>query len=511
MGEKLGSREDTPTIHEPGCPESPLPSGVSAGPSHCPTEDHCLTPTSPPQDHDSPFTRLQLDEVQHPKERWKDTTSMAHGPILPRTHNQGEPQDKKLEEPCSSSSGPITASEVVNEDGPTDDEQEASGETVRGEPKACLFVASLAATRTDAQLVDSVTAHFKEWGTLLNVKVLKDSMQRPYSFVQFENVEDAQRAMAEAQNTVVDGRHIRIEQARVNRTLFIVRFARTMNEQDLTEVLRQYGPLEDVSIFHDLGINRSRRYAFAKYAYRDDAIKAYVALRSESVWTVEWAPNLTPQSRVEKESVFIGQLNPDQITERDLRERFGEYGTIVHVDLIRRNKPGIEKPMAYAFIEFDDEHSARRAIEHENTATFQGYTIRVQHRESNEFRAQRQSVAQQAARGLSSGRSGSHGAVVPAVSMADFGGSFSPYKSQGYGRGMYYPGWNPYLPSSTTMSPGSFVPRYPQGMVYPQGGSANASSAQEASHSFFQGMNLYNSQGNIQVSERIMVVVRHGH
>jgi len=37
--------------------------------------------------------------------------------------------------------------------------------------------------------------------------------------------------MAEAQNTVIDGRHIRIEQARVNRTLFILRFGRNTTEQ----------------------------------------------------------------------------------------------------------------------------------------------------------------------------------------------------------------------------------------------------------------------------------------
>lgn len=34
--------------------------------------------------------------------------------------------------------------------------------------------------------MESVTEHFKRWGHLLNVKVLKDWMQRPYSFVQFE-------------------------------------------------------------------------------------------------------------------------------------------------------------------------------------------------------------------------------------------------------------------------------------------------------------------------------------
>ncbi|KAG0329004.1 hypothetical protein BG000_000254, partial [Podila horticola] len=101
----------------------------------------------------------------------------------------------------------------------------------RGEPQACLFVASLCSTRTEAELVDSVTKHFSKWGPLLNIKVLKDWAGRPYSFVQFVHVPHAQRAMAEAQNSVVDGRHIRIEQARVNRTLFILRIVRSTTEE----------------------------------------------------------------------------------------------------------------------------------------------------------------------------------------------------------------------------------------------------------------------------------------
>jgi len=44
----------------------------------------------------------------------------------------------------------------------------------------------------------------------------------------------------------------------------------------LIDALEHYGPVEDVSIFHDPRPTRNKRYAFAKFAYRDDAIKAYV-------------------------------------------------------------------------------------------------------------------------------------------------------------------------------------------------------------------------------------------
>ncbi|KAF9209592.1 hypothetical protein BGZ49_003079 [Haplosporangium sp. Z 27] len=208
-------------------------------------------------------------------------------------------------------------------------------------------------------------------------------------------------SMLEAQNTIIDGRHIRIEQARVNRTLFVLRFGRAMTEQDLISFLEQYGPVEDVSIFHDIGPFRNKRYAFAKFAYRDDAIRAYMSLRNNSKWTVEWAQNLSCQNQIEKESVFIGQLNPDLVTEVALRERFQVYGNIKHINLIKRDRPGVYKPSAFAFIEFDNENSAREAIESENDNTFLRTNIRVQYREASEYRMQRQNAAIQAARSLS--------------------------------------------------------------------------------------------------------------
>ncbi|KAG0262788.1 hypothetical protein BG011_009709 [Mortierella polycephala] len=343
-------------------------------------------------------------------------------------------------------------------------EEESHEDIARGEPQACLFVASLAATKTDVQLVESVTDHFKEWGPLLNVKVLKDWMQRPYSFVQFEHVEDAQRAMAEAQNTIIDGRHIRIEQARVNRTLLILRFNRATTEKDIADVLGRYGPLEDVSIFHDLGPPRNRRYAFAKFAYRDDAIKAFVSLRNDSRWAVEWAPNLSSRNQVEKESIFIGQLNPDVVTEAALRELFMGYGEIQYIHLIKRNKPGTNRPTAFAFIEFDNEQAAKDAIDHENNSMFLGTTIRVQYRETSEYRQQRQNAAIQAARGL----------TMPSSAGVSPVGASPPiltphYPDPSIGRPFYYTAYYPYPVSQGMPMVGSgAVPQPRSGSMYAQ-------------------------------------------
>ncbi|KAI1315037.1 hypothetical protein EDD11_001376 [Mortierella claussenii] len=375
-----------------------------------------------------------------------------------------------------------------NEDGDIQPEQR-----IRGMPQACLFVASLAASRTEADLVESVTAHFRRWGSLLNVKVLKDWMQRPYSFVQFEHIEDAQRALTEAQNTIIDGRHIRIEQARVNRTLFILRFGRTTTEQDLTEVLAQYGPVEDVSIFQDLGPSRNKRYAFAKFAYRDDAIRAYMSLRGNSKWTVEWAPNLSNQ--IDKESVFVGQLNPELVTEGVLHERFQDYGSIQNIHLVKRIKPGTNLPTAFAFIEFDDEQSARQAIDHEDNTSFLGNIIRVQHREASEYRLQRQNAAIQAARSLNA----HHPIGPPAVDMptpptriSDYRRGYTPYR--GLGRPMYYTTYYAYTPQGMPVAGPGFVPQ-PGAMYVPPGGASRGSTMSPYSApGLYQGNTPYGNQ-----------------
>ena len=55
----------------------------------------------------------------------------------------------------------------------------------------------------------------------MNVKVLKDWANRPFSFVQFTTSQEASYALQRAQKATLDGRMIRVERARVNRTLYI--------------------------------------------------------------------------------------------------------------------------------------------------------------------------------------------------------------------------------------------------------------------------------------------------
>jgi hypothetical protein len=98
----------------------------------------------------------------------------------------------------------------------------------RGYPPACLFVASLSNTRTIEELTESVTNLFRAYGQLLNVKVHIDAQQRPFAFVQFkvihtnQKVQDANDALFGLNKAFLNNRVIRIERAKVFRTISII-------------------------------------------------------------------------------------------------------------------------------------------------------------------------------------------------------------------------------------------------------------------------------------------------
>ncbi|KAI8592238.1 hypothetical protein BDZ88DRAFT_504812 [Geranomyces variabilis] len=284
------------------------------------------------------------------------------------------------------------------------DQRAAGGE--KGHPQACLFVASLSSARSDIDLHRAVTLHFQQWGTLMNVKVLKDWLNRPFAFVQFKEIRDAKRALVEAHNTVLHGRYIRVEQARVNRTLFVAKFTKTIGDvrdpsdikSHVMRILETYGSIEDLTVLQNYQTGRSKGCGFVKFCYREDAIKAFIGLRTSYKWVAEWAANLDRGNvDVDHMSIFVGQLNQTETTTELLEEKFGQYGQIVSLQLVNRYPEGPGTRPAFAFIKYDDEEAASEAVRNENSKLWLGRSIRVQYRETGDFRLQRPMFGQEVA------------------------------------------------------------------------------------------------------------------
>ncbi|RLV96348.1 Meiotic activator RIM4 [Spathaspora sp. JA1] len=275
---------------------------------------------------------------------------------------------------------------------------------IRGRPSACVFVASLCSNMTDDELCISVTNHFQKWGKLATVKVLRDTCNRPYAFVQYTKDEDSRLAIEEGHNSILDGRNIRCEAAKVNRTLFISSKS-FFSEELIRDRLSEFGEIEELvpsnskgGIFVSSIAPRGYKHWFCKFVYRDDAIRAFANLTEENLYRVDWAQNIDKANsknhisfrynsqsddndenldmklKFDKYSIFVGHLN-SETQESDLQERFERHGTISEMNLVK--KPN----NTFAFIKYQEESSAASAVERENHSMFCGKTMHVQYRE----------------------------------------------------------------------------------------------------------------------------------
>lgn len=252
-------------------------------------------------------------------------------------------------------------------------------------PSSCVFVASLRSTRSDDDLCRSVTTHFSQFGSLLSVKVLRDPSDRPYAFVQYSNDEDSKTAIDLGHNSTLDGRRLRCEAAKVNRTLFVAGF-KALTLKEIESEMQKYGEVELIVaatekgqlVTEQLTPRSSSENWFVKFSYRDDAIRAFASITDNPEYHVEWAQNIDDLDvnvpKIDKFSIFIGLLFPE-VTEKDIRERFGAYGEISEVQI------KVKPISTFAFITYKLELSAASAVATENHAMFMDKTIHVQYKE----------------------------------------------------------------------------------------------------------------------------------
>jgi RNA recognition motif-containing protein len=166
-------------------------------------------------------------------------------------------------------------------------------------------------------------------------------------------------------------------------------------------MVEEYGPVESVTIIKNHQTNQSKGCGFVKFIYREDAIEAFVGLKTrQRKWVVEWATSTNDPDLlgVDKLNIFIGGLNPHLIGKQVLEEKFMQYGEIESLTLINKfidqpfgetdENPSHQRS-AFAFIRYRDEAHSATAIEKENGTEWLDRRIRVQYCESQEMKNKR--------------------------------------------------------------------------------------------------------------------------
>lgn len=73
-------------------------------------------------------------------------------------------------------------------------------------------------------------------------------------------------------------------------------------------------------------------------------------------------------------NIYVGNLTYDA-TENDLRNLFGEHGTVTKINVITDKMSG--KSKGFAFVEMENDEDGQKAIDKLNNAELQGRNLKV--------------------------------------------------------------------------------------------------------------------------------------
>ena len=287
--------------------------------------------------------------------------------------------------------------------GPIPDAKNAQG---LFSPDANVFVANLPTSIPEDELERACHSVLDNFGRNY-VKIKWDKNEHPFALVQFETIEAAKEAIANAHGRILDGRQIRIEQSKVERGLVIYRpDGGFMTEDEAREVLSPFGA---VDFLCPTSVLRGRAghipdgiyVRFAFYLDCRDALKGFSCsasrYRVQSANGVEpsfrraqynssFSKNLTPpRSITDCRSVFVGNL-PEDATKDDLNQIFGQFGPIVDSNVVTKTYAS-NSQNCFGFVEFPTAAAANTAASFEQY--LRGNKLRIEPKEYSSRRASR--------------------------------------------------------------------------------------------------------------------------
>jgi len=130
-------------------------------------------------------------------------------------------------------------------------------------------------------------------------------------------------------------------------------------DEDLKELYEKFGTVEDCKIMRAKDTNKSRGFGFVRFVKAsmvEDAMNSRPheldgrTLEPHRAAPKEYAKK--PESHHTCNEIFIGDMK-EEITEEDLKDYFGEYGTIERV-AIPKDKKDETKLRGFAIVAFDD-------------------------------------------------------------------------------------------------------------------------------------------------------------
>ncbi|XP_044511167.1 polyadenylate-binding protein 2-like [Mangifera indica] len=243
-----------------------------------------------------------------------------------------------------------------------------------------LYVGDLDFNVTDSQLYDL----FNQVGQVLSVRVCRDLSTRRslgYGYVNYSNPTDAARALDELNFTPLNNKPIRIMYSHRDPSIrksgtgniFIKNLDKTIDHKALHDTFSSFGNILSCKIATDAS-GQSKGYGFVQYDTEEAAQSAIdklhgMLINDKQVYVGHFLHKHERDSTLSKtkfNNVYVKNLS-ETITDEDLKNVFGECGTITSAVVIR---DGDGKSKCFGFVNFENADDAANAVDALNGKKF---------------------------------------------------------------------------------------------------------------------------------------------
>jgi polyadenylate-binding protein len=236
-----------------------------------------------------------------------------------------------------------------------------------------LYVGDLDFNVTDSQLYDL----FNQAGQVVSVRVCRDMSTRRslgYGYVNYNNPQDAARAMDLLNFTPLNGKTIRVMYSHrdpsIRRSgaanIFIKNLDKAIDNKALHDTFSTFGNILSCKIATDPS-GQSKGYGFVQFENDESAQIAIdklngMLINDKQVYVGHFLRKQereTVMSKTKFNNIYVKNL-AESTTEEDLEKIFGEYGPITSVVVMR---DGNGKSKCFGFVNFENADDAANAVE----------------------------------------------------------------------------------------------------------------------------------------------------
>ncbi|XP_051020071.1 polyadenylate-binding protein 1-like [Acomys russatus] len=253
---------------------------------------------------------------------------------------------------------------------------------------ASLYVGDLHPDVTEAMLYEK----FSPAGPILSIRVYRDRTTRRslgYASVNFQQVEDAERALDTMNFDVIKGKPVRLMWSQRDPSLrksgvgniFVKNLDRSIDSKTLYDTFSAFGNILSCKVVCDE--NGSKGYGFVHFETQEEAERAIeklngMFLNDRKVFVGRFKSRRDRQAELgarakEFTNVYIKNLGEDMDDER-LQGLFGKFGPALSVKVMT-DESG--KSKGFGFVSFERHEDARKAVDEMNGKDLNGKQIYV--------------------------------------------------------------------------------------------------------------------------------------